>query len=77
MGWTIDQPGTRACGRPGGERRPGAEPDHVVLEAPLLELKGVKAAYGPIEVLHGVDLTVPQGSVVALLGPNGAGKSTI
>jgi branched-chain amino acid transport system ATP-binding protein len=45
--------------------------------APLLELVGVKAAYGTIEVLHGVDLSVPQGAVVALLGPNGAGKSTI
>lgn len=45
-------------------------------EEPLLELKGVKAAYGRIEVLHGVDLVVPRGSVVALLGPNGGGKTT-
>lgn len=43
---------------------------------PLLELVGVHAGYGPIEVLHGVDLAVPRGAVVALLGPNGGGKST-
>ena len=43
---------------------------------PLLELVNVRAGYGPIEVLHGVDLTVHRGEVVALLGPNGAGKST-
>jgi branched-chain amino acid transport system ATP-binding protein len=43
---------------------------------PLLELRGVRAAYGSIEVLHGVDLVVPPGTVVALLGPNGAGKTT-
>jgi branched-chain amino acid transport system ATP-binding protein len=42
----------------------------------VLELKGVKAAYGRIEVLHGVNLVVPVGSVVALLGPNGGGKTT-
>jgi branched-chain amino acid transport system ATP-binding protein len=48
-----------------------------VLEAPaLLELHEVRAAYGRIEVLHGVNLRVPEGAVVALLGPNGAGKST-
>src|ERR1700716_2114158 len=42
----------------------------------VLELKGLKAAYGRIEVLHGVNLVVPVGSVVALLGPNGGGKTT-
>jgi len=43
---------------------------------PLLEVAGIRAAYGRIEVLHGVDLVVPPSSVVALLGPNGAGKTT-
>jgi len=43
---------------------------------PLLELVNVRAGYGAIEVLHGVDLTIHRGEVVALLGPNGAGKST-
>jgi branched-chain amino acid transport system ATP-binding protein len=44
--------------------------------APLLELEGVRAGYGRIEVLRGISLAVPEGSVVALLGPNGAGKTT-
>ncbi|MDZ7733325.1 MAG: ABC transporter ATP-binding protein [Acidimicrobiia bacterium] len=43
---------------------------------PLLELRGIHAAYGRIAVLHGVDLAVPPASVCALLGPNGAGKTT-
>jgi branched-chain amino acid transport system ATP-binding protein len=43
----------------------------------LLELRGVCAAYDSIEVLHGVDLAVPAGKVVAVLGPNGAGKTTM
>jgi branched-chain amino acid transport system ATP-binding protein len=43
---------------------------------PVLELRNVHAAYGRIDVLHGVDLVVPPRSVVALLGPNGAGKTT-
>jgi branched-chain amino acid transport system ATP-binding protein len=46
------------------------------LGEPVLELRGVRAAYGRIEVLHGVDLVVPANAVVALLGPNGAGKTT-
>lgn len=44
---------------------------------PILELLGVRAAYGRIEVLRGVDLIVPRGAVVALLGANGAGKTTL
>ncbi|MEI7622616.1 MAG: ABC transporter ATP-binding protein [Actinomycetes bacterium] len=52
--------------------------DHGAVDgAPLVELVDVRAGYGTIEVLHGISLSVPQGSVVALLGPNGAGKSTI
>jgi len=46
-------------------------------EAPAIQLAGVTAAYGRIEVVHGVNLSVPAGSVFALLGPNGAGKSTL
>ena len=41
-----------------------------------LAVEGLRAAYGEIEVLHGIDLTVEKGEIVALLGANGAGKST-
>jgi branched-chain amino acid transport system ATP-binding protein len=44
--------------------------------SPVLELSSVRAGYGRIDVLHGVDLTLQAGEVYALLGPNGAGKST-
>ena len=45
--------------------------------APILSLRDVRAGYGPIEVVHGISLDVPTGSVVALLGPNGGGKTTL
>lgn len=43
---------------------------------PLLAIEGLRVGFGPIEVLHGVDLVVPEGSVIGLLGANGAGKTT-
>jgi branched-chain amino acid transport system ATP-binding protein len=45
-------------------------------EPPVVELRSLRAGYGRIEVLHGIDLILPAGTVMALLGPNGAGKST-
>jgi branched-chain amino acid transport system ATP-binding protein len=47
-----------------------------VTATPVLRLRGIRAGYGRIEVLHGVDLIVDPGTVVGLLGPNGAGKTT-
>jgi branched-chain amino acid transport system ATP-binding protein len=44
---------------------------------PLLDVQGLRAGYGKIVVLNGVDLTIGAGEVVALLGPNGAGKTTL
>jgi branched-chain amino acid transport system ATP-binding protein len=54
---------------------PSASADHDTV-TPLVEMRGVRAGYDGIEVLHGVDLVVEPGHVVAILGANGAGKST-
>jgi branched-chain amino acid transport system ATP-binding protein len=47
------------------------------MNGPLLKIDGLRAGYGHVEVLHGVSLTVPAGSMVAIVGPNGAGKTTL
>ncbi|MDQ3945596.1 MAG: ABC transporter ATP-binding protein [Actinomycetota bacterium] len=42
----------------------------------MLEVSGLSVSYGPVRVLYGVDLTIPDGEITALIGPNGAGKTT-
>ena len=43
----------------------------------MLEVRGARAGYGGLEVLHGIDLEVRQGEIVCLLGNNAAGKTTV
>jgi branched-chain amino acid transport system ATP-binding protein len=43
----------------------------------MLDLSGIEAGYGDITVLHGIDLEVGAGEIVALIGANGAGKTTL
>src|SRR4051812_44827081 len=43
----------------------------------LLAISGLRAGYGSVEILRGVELTVGEREIVAVLGSNGAGKSTL
>ena len=47
------------------------------MSLPLLSVRGVKAYYGHIAALRGIDVDVGEGEIVALIGANGAGKSTL
>ena len=47
------------------------------MNGPILEIEDVVAGYDAAEILHGLSLSVDQGSITALLGSNGAGKTTL
>ena len=44
---------------------------------PVLRVRGLRAGYGPMEIIHGIDLAVGPAQSLCLIGPNGAGKSTV
>ena len=46
------------------------------MSAALLEVKGLRAQYGPTKVLHGIDFAVAERGITTILGANGAGKTT-
>ena len=43
----------------------------------MLEIRGLRAGYGSVEILRGIDVDVGAGEIVAVLGSNGVGKSTL
>ena len=44
---------------------------------PVIDIRGLRAGYGRMEILHGIDLVAGRGQSLCLIGPNGAGKSTV
>lgn len=46
------------------------------MTTPILKVQQLSASYGKAQVLHGLDIALAKGSVIAVIGPNGAGKST-
>lgn len=78
---TINRSGQDGLWRPGSPVPSGAgtEASAMPSAAPpcILDIRGLTSHYGRIQALHGIDLQVGQGQLVALVGANGAGKTTL
>ncbi len=66
----MAEPGTQAVWEHGED--PAASHGN-----PILRVAGIDAAYGKVQILHGVSVVVHPGEAVSIIGPNGAGKSTV
>jgi branched-chain amino acid transport system ATP-binding protein len=60
-----------------GARSAARQGEGTPVSAPLLQLHGVSRSFGGLQVLQGVDLSIPRGGIFGLIGPNGAGKTTV
>ena len=60
-----------------GEGPSRAELEALCVGEPAIDVHGLRAGYGRMEILHGLDLVAGRGQSLCLIGPNGAGKSTV
>src|SRR5690606_4193856 len=66
-------PTERSVGQP---HRPSSQENHMSESTLAVYAEGLQKHFGKTHALRGVDLEVPQGTILGLLGPNGAGKTT-
>ena len=60
----------------GTVRGAGAPPDQSHASRPIIECRDLGKSFGSVEVVRGIDLDIPAGSIVGLIGPSGCGKTT-
>ena len=75
MAGTVSDP----AGRPAapGSRTARGSPGNSADGPPKVLAESLRLGFGEVEVVHGVDLEIPPGSIVGLVGPNGSGKTTV
>src|SRR4051812_2938774 len=75
--WPTDARSRKDCRPPLPPTPRGSRPISAGGNMALLDIVGLRAGYGDVSVLRGIDLSIAAGSVTALIGANGAGKTTL